>query len=157
MKKLIKLECALISQRALFKKVAIVPKGRFPKPKGSICNMPINRNEITNILPHVADSNGLVTVKWKRKLGTRGHVYFEGVYPESINQTLLYLVKYNHLYQNVTINIQNTTINMNNIAGNLKYLKDPSTGNFHELFDLEENVNPQINYKCSAQESVSHL
>ena len=46
---------------------------------------------------------------------------------------------------------------MNNIAGNLKYLKDPATGNFHELFDLEENVNPQINYKCSAPESVSHL
>ena len=72
--KLIKLERAIISQRALFKKVVIKPKGRFPKLKGSICNTPIHANEITNILPHVADSNGLAIVKLKRKLGTRGHV-----------------------------------------------------------------------------------
>ena len=45
---------------------------------------------------------------------------------------------------------------MNNIPENLKDLKDSVIDNFHELFDLEENVNPQLNYQCSAQESVSH-
>ena len=79
-------------------KIAIMPKGCFPKLKGSICNIPIYVNEITNILPHGADSNGLVTVILKRKLSFRGHVCFEAVCPESINQALLYLKKYNPLY-----------------------------------------------------------
>ena len=139
LKKLNKLECTVISREILFKKIAIMPKGRFPKLRGSICNIPIHVNETTNILPHGADSNGLVIVKLKRKLSFRGHVYFEAVCPESINQALLYLKKYNPLYQD-------TTINMNNIPDNLKDLIDSVTDDFHETFDLEENVNPQLNY-----------
>ena len=147
--KLIKLKRELISQIILFKKVVIMSKGRFPKLKGSICNIPIRANEITNILQHVADSHGIAIVKLKRKLSFRGHVYFEAVCPESINQALLYLKKYNPLYQNITMNT-------NNIPDNLKDLKDSTTDDFHESFDLEENANPQLNYQCSAQESVSH-
>ena len=92
-------------------------KGRFPKLKGSFFSIPIHANKITNILPHVADSNGLAVIKLKRKLSCRGHVYFEGVCPESINQALLYLTKCDPLYQNITIN-------MNDISDNLKDLKD---------------------------------
>ena len=147
LKKLNKLELALIYRRILFKQIAIMPKGRFPKLKGSICNISIHVNEITNILPHGADSNGLVIVKLKRKLSFRGHVYFETVCPESINQALLYLKKYIPLYQDITIN-------MNNIPDNLKDLTDSATDDFHEPFDLEENGNLQLNYQCSAQESV---
>ena len=36
-----------------------MPKGRFPKLKGSISNIPIHANEITNILPHGGNSNNL--------------------------------------------------------------------------------------------------
>ena len=54
-----------------------MPKGQFPKIKGSICNVPIDTADITNVLPRGADSNGLVMVKLKRKLSFRGHVYFE--------------------------------------------------------------------------------
>ena len=145
LKELNKLERALISRGILFRKVAIMPKGRFLKIKGSIRNIPIHVNEITNILPHGADSNDLVIVKLKRKLSFRGHVYFEAVCPESINQALLYLKKYNPLYQDFTINV-------NNIPDNLKDLTDSTTVDFHEPFDLEENVSIQLNYQCSAQE-----
>ena len=137
-----KLELALISRRILFK------KGRFPKLRGSIYNIPIHANEFTNILPHGPDSNGLVIVKVKRKLSFCGHVYFEAFYfPEFINQALLYLKKYNPLYQDITIN-------MSNIPDNLKDLTDLATDNFHEPFDLEENVNPRLNCQCGAQESI---
>ena len=124
-----------------------MPKGCFPNLKGSICNIAIHVNEITNIPPHSADSNGPVIVKLERKLSFRGHVYFEAVCPESFNQTLLYVKKYKLLYQEITIN-------MYNIPDNLKYLADSATDDFHEPFDLEENVNPQLKYQCSAQESV---
>ena len=36
-----RLEHVLISRRILFKKVSIMPKGNFPKMKGSICNIPL--------------------------------------------------------------------------------------------------------------------
>ena len=100
-----------------------MPKGRFPKLKGSICNILIHVNEITNILLHCADSNGPVIVKLKIKLSFRSNVYFEAVCRESFNQALLYLKKYNPLYQNVTIN-------MNNTPDNLKDLTDSTTDIF---------------------------
>ena len=45
-----------------------MPKGRFLKLKGFICNITILVNEITNILPHGADSNGLAILKLKTKI-----------------------------------------------------------------------------------------
>ena len=71
-----RLERVLISRRILFKKVSIMPKGRFLKLKGSI---PMESDDITNVIPRGADSNGLLIVKLKRKLSYRGHVYFEAV------------------------------------------------------------------------------
>ena len=44
---------------------------------------------------------------------------------------------------------------MNNIPDSLKDLTTSATDDFHEPFDLEENVNSQLNYLCKAQESVS--
>ena len=41
-----RLETVLISRRILFKITNIMPKGRFPKSKGSICNIPIDSNDI---------------------------------------------------------------------------------------------------------------
>ena len=56
-----------------------MPKGEFPKLKGSICNVPSNTADIVNILPRGADSNGLVMLKLKGKLCYRGHMYFESM------------------------------------------------------------------------------
>ena len=66
-----RLERVLISRRILFKKVSIMPNGRSPKLKDSICN-------------DGADSKGLVVVKLKRKLNYQGHVYFQAVRPETV-------------------------------------------------------------------------
>ena len=62
-----RLERILISQRILFKKVAIIPKGRFPKLKCAICNIPVETADITNTLQRM-DSNGLLLVKLKKEV-----------------------------------------------------------------------------------------
>ena len=54
-----------------------MPKGQSPKLKGAICNVPLEADNVCNILPRGADSNGIIMVKLKRKLMYRGHVYFE--------------------------------------------------------------------------------
>ena len=69
-----RLERVLISKRILFKRVAIMSKDNFPKLKGSICNVPIDTVDISDVLPREADSNDLVVIKLKRKLTHRGHV-----------------------------------------------------------------------------------
>uniref|UniRef100_A0A7M5WQX0 DUF6570 domain-containing protein n=1 Tax=Clytia hemisphaerica TaxID=252671 RepID=A0A7M5WQX0_9CNID len=79
-----RLEKILISRRILFKKIAIMPKGQFPKLKGSICNVPINVENVANTLPRSTSDNGLLIVKLKRKLEYRGHVVFEPIRPDFI-------------------------------------------------------------------------
>ena len=43
-------------------------KGQTPNLKGIICNVRIDINDVTNVLPRGADSNGIVMIKLKRKL-----------------------------------------------------------------------------------------
>ena len=123
-----------------------MPKGSFPKLKGSICNIPVDRAIITNTLPHAADSSELVMVKLKRKLSFRRHVYFEPVCPKSLYQALLYLKENNPIYHD-------TSTNMNNIPNELTDLTEldssPETENL-----LVENDNPLYSYQCNSQESI---
>ena len=74
-----RLEKVLISKRLLFKKVVIMPKGNSPKIKGAICNVPVDAEDVCNVLPRPACSNGLLLLKLKRKLMYRGHVYFKPI------------------------------------------------------------------------------
>ena len=92
-----------IYRRILFKKFNFMPKGRFPKLKGSICNTPTKSDDINNALPRVTDSNGLLVVKLKRRLSYRGHIYFEAVRPELIHQGLIYLKQNSSLYCDIGI------------------------------------------------------
>lgn len=105
-------------------------KDCFPKLKGSICNIPIHAIEINNIQPHGTDSNGLGTVRFKKwaYLGS----LFEAVRPKSINQAMLYFKKFHsfalghyHQYEQYT-----------------RQYSNGATANFHEPFDLKENVKP---------------
>ena len=100
-----RLERAIISRRILFKKITIMPKGQTPKLKGSICNVPVNTNDVANTLPQGADSNGILMVKLKRKLMYRGHVYFEAVSPDVVRSALQYLKLNNPLYSDIEIDI----------------------------------------------------
>lgn len=53
--------------------------------KGSICNIPISeRYSNCNLPPMFADTNGVIIVKLKRKVGHRGHVIFEPLGPTII-------------------------------------------------------------------------
>ena len=102
-----RLEKVLIAKRILFKKVTIMQKGQFPKIKGAICNVPIQEDNVVNVLPRQADSNGLIIVKLKRKLEYRGHMYFEAVRPRFVLEALQYLKNNNHFYKNVEIDTSN--------------------------------------------------
>ena len=105
-----KLEKVLIAKRLLFKKITIMPRGQMEKISGTICNIPINTTNATNMLPQPADSNGLVIVKLKRKLEYHDHVLFEPVRPVFLKSFLNYLRTNNHLYQDVVINTENISL-----------------------------------------------
>ena len=62
-----KLKKVLIATHA-FKKVSNMSCGQMVKITGTICNIPVDNIDVTNLLPTTAESNGLVIVKLKRKL-----------------------------------------------------------------------------------------
>ena len=77
-----KIESVLVSRRILFKKVVIMPKGKLPKIKGNLCNIPVNEvYDNCQSLPRPEDSNALLIVKLKLKAEYRSHVLFESVRP----------------------------------------------------------------------------
>lgn len=71
-----KLEQILVSQRIVFQKIVVMPKGQQRKIRGAICNVPVCCEETCHVLPRPPDSSGIIMLKLKRKLQFRGHVYF---------------------------------------------------------------------------------
>ena len=102
-----KLEQILVSQRIVFQKIVVMPKGQQKKIRGAICNVPVSCEETCQVLPRPPDSSGIVMSKLKRKLQFRGHVYFQAVRPEVVLHALQWLKRNNELYQNVAINLKN--------------------------------------------------
>ena len=143
-----RLERVLIAKRILFKKVTIIPKGNFPKLKGSICNLPIYTVDISDVLPHGADSNGLVVIKLKRKLTYRGHVYFEAVRAELINLALMYLKENNPLYSDVSVDIVNVADNL------LMFVNHDIPGPSGTAEDSEEIANALDFHRFNSQETL---
>ena len=105
-----KLEKVLIAKRLLFKKITIMPCGQMEIISGTICNIPIDTTNVTNMLPRPVDSNGLVIIKLKPKLEYHGHVLFEPVRAVFLKSILNYLKTNNHLYQDVVINAENISL-----------------------------------------------
>ena len=62
-----RLEKTLISKRILFKKITVMPKGQQPKIRGAVCNIPVQADAISNVLPRPAEDDGVVLVKLKEK------------------------------------------------------------------------------------------
>ena len=102
-----KLEQILVSQRIVFQKIIVMPKGQQRKIRGAICNVPVSCEETCLVLPRPPDSSGIVMLKLKRKLQFRGHVYFQAVRPEVVLHALQWLKRNNELYETVAINLQN--------------------------------------------------
>ena len=104
LKDLKKIEKVSISNRILFKKIAIMyGKGEFCKIKASNCHIAIETENIWNILPRPTVSNRLIVVKLKRDLKYRGHIYFEQVWPHTAYQALTYLKSYTKFYDDISI------------------------------------------------------
>ena len=84
-----RLEKVLISKRILFKKVAIMHgKGEFTKTKGNIYNIPVEKENVCNVLFRLVDNNGLIIVKLNRHLKYQGHAYFKPVLPAAVHTAL---------------------------------------------------------------------
>ena len=67
----------LIAQRIVFEKIVVLYKGQQRKIKGAICNVPVECDQTYNKLPCPPDRSGIIILKLKRKLHSRGHVYFQ--------------------------------------------------------------------------------
>ena len=108
-----RLERVLVSRRILFKKVVIMPKGKLPKIKGSLCNIPVNEvYDNCKSLPRPADSNGLLIVKFKCKAEYHTHALFEPVRPLFVENFLRFLKHHNHIYSDIQINMENLPSNV---------------------------------------------
>ena len=81
-------------------------KVRFPKPTKCICKMPVDSNNIANVLPPGANSNVLLIVRFKRKLSYHVHLYF-AVSRKIIYQALMYLKQNNNFYHDTDIALDN--------------------------------------------------
>ena len=116
-----KLEQILVAQRIVFEKIIVMPKGQQKKVSGAICNVPVNCDQTCKVLPRPPARSGIIMLKLKRKLEFRGHVYFQAVRPQVVENALNWLMQNNALYNNITTD-------MNNISEDLKTLqKDAST------------------------------
>ncbi|XP_066915086.1 uncharacterized protein [Clytia hemisphaerica] len=150
-----------------------MPKGQFPKLKGSICNVPIDVEDVANTLPRKTSDNGLVIVKLKRKLEYRGHVIFESIRPDFIQHILSYLKVNNPLYQDIEIDVSNISNDETMIQNNTDVDEETnSNGKDHcdenisdnELEgtqnntsvteELETTVNPLDVHRSSANETT---
>ena len=127
-----KLEQILISQRIVFEKIVVMPKGQQRKIKGAICTVPVNCQETCKVLPRAPESSGIILLKLKRKLQFKGHVYFQAVRSNLILNALHWLQANNPLYEN-------TVIDLNNIDHRLKSIGD------HE----NENESDETHLSCS--------
>ena len=98
-----KMERTVISQRILFSKIKIMPKGQFPKIKGIVCNIPIETVEVCNVLPRTFEKSNLIFMKLKRKLCYNSNFIAQPVIPEKVFLALDHLKRVNNLYKDVTV------------------------------------------------------
>ena len=101
-----KLESVLVSQRIMFEKIVVMPKGKQRKIYGTVCNIPVNCDTVCQSLPRPPESSGIIMLKLKRKLKYQGHQYYESVCPATVYDALD-LRNNNTLYSNIDIVITN--------------------------------------------------
>ena len=112
------LEKLLIAQRIVFEKIIIMPKEQQRKVNGAICNVPVECDATCKVLPRPPERSGIIMLKLKRKLESRGHVYFQAVHPQFILDALNWLKMNNPLYNNITIDINNISANLTGLEQN---------------------------------------
>ena len=81
--------------------------------------------------PRPPDRSGIIMLKLKRKLPFRGHVYFQAIRPELIQQVLNWLKVHNPLYKDILVDI-------NSIDSNLTALQNDAEDNDTHLNKLNQ-------------------
>ena len=156
LKDLKKLEKVLISKRILSKKIAITHgKGEFSKIKGSICNIPIEVENVCNILPRTSVSNGLIVVKLKWDLKYRGHVYFEPVRLHVIYQALIYLKSRNKFYEDISIAKGLSSEDMLKFSDFVEMQGETEKGTAESICNPKENVNESESEYASVEDRLN--
>ena len=149
-----KLEQILIAQRIVFEKIVVMPKGQQKKVSGAICNVPVNCDQTCKVLPRPPERSGIIMLKLKRKLEFRGHVYFQAVRPQLVENALNWLMQNNPLY--------NVTTDMSNIDENLNTLQQDDTSTdtntaaklpANEDNEIEENDDPLSTHRQATNET----
>ena len=107
-----KLEQILIAQRKVFEKIIVMPKGQQRKVKGAICNVPVECDQTSSLLPRPPERSGIILLKLKRKFQFRGYVYFQAVRPHFVLQALQWLKANNTLYKDIQIDVNNIDTNL---------------------------------------------
>ena len=93
-------------------KIVVMHKGQQRKIKGAICNVPVECDQTCNQLPHLPDTSCIIILELKRKLQSRGHVYFQVSPPELIQQVLNWLKVHNPWYKDILVDINNINSNL---------------------------------------------
>ena len=152
-----KLESVLVSQRIMFEKLVVMPKGKQRKIYSTVCNIPVNCDTVCQSLPRPPESSGIIMLKLKRKLKYHGHPYYESVRPAIVYDALDYLRNNNTLYSNIDIV-------MTNIANELVSFENPQelpadTNRSHddeklptEVCNLDENKELSIEVGSSPED-----
>ena len=91
----------ILFPKIFFKKVTMLQE-QMEKVTGTICNVPVDNIDLTNLLARTADSNRLVIlviVKLKRKLESCVYVLFKKVRPDFLHSVLSYLEQNKEFYK----------------------------------------------------------
>ena len=89
----------------------VMPKGQHRKIKGVTCNVPVECDQTCNQLPHSPSRSGIIMLNLRRKLQFPGHVYFQAVRPELIQQVLNWLKVHFPPYKDILVDISNIDSN----------------------------------------------
>ena len=110
-----KLEQILIAQRGVSEKIIVMPKGQQRKVKGAICNVPVECDQTSSLLPRPPERSGIILLKLRRKFQFRGRVYFQyfqAVRPHFVLQALQWLKANITLYKDIQIDVNNIDTNL---------------------------------------------
>ena len=141
-----------LTQRIVFEKILVMPKGQQRKVKGAICNVPVECDDTCKVLPRPSERSGIIMLKLKRKFEFRGHVYFQAVCPQFILDALNWLKMNNPLYNSITINIKNISSGFANFEDNNNN-EDSSKDDMNQHCENEEIDDPLNTYRQATTET----
>ena len=150
-----KLESVLVSQRIMFEKIVVMPKGKQRKIYGTVCSIPVNCDTVCLSLPRPPQSSGIIMLKLKRKLKYHGHQYYESVRPVVVYDALDYLTNNNTLYSDIDIVMTNTDNELVSFENPQELSAD--TNRSHDDEELPAEVcNSHENEELSTEVGSSH-